>query len=78
VFATAVKKIDVFRHLRFLIKSAEDCLKREPSLVDLQNQATATSTVVRAMQSELAATRRQQDLDHAQVEEEKDGRKNET
>ncbi len=61
-----------------MLKSAEDLLKREPSLNDLQNQATATTTVVRAIQTELAATRRQQDLDHATGAEEKDGRKNET
>ena len=65
------------RHLRFLLKSAEDMLSYQPSLPDLQNQATVTQTEVQAIKSELAATTRKQALDHASLAEEKDGSTNE-
>jgi hypothetical protein len=66
-----------FRHLRFLLKSAEDMLKHQPSLTDLQNQATVTQTEVQAIKSELAATTRKQAIDHISLAKEKDGRTNE-
>ncbi len=64
------------RHLRFLIKSAEDMLKYQPSIVDLQNQASVTQTEIKAIRTELAATTQKQGKDHASIEEEKDGRLN--
>ncbi len=66
-----------FRHLRFLIKSADEMISRPPSLTSLQNDATVTKAVVRAIQDDLATTKQQQNLDHAQNAEEKDGRLNE-
>ena len=52
-------------------------LNHQPSLPDLQNQATVTQTEVQAIKSELAATTRKQALDHASLAEEKDGSTNE-
>jgi hypothetical protein len=60
-----------------LLKSAEEMLKRTPTITDLQNQATVSKTEVQAIQSELAETKRKQALDHASLAEEKDGRLNE-
>ncbi len=67
----------ILRHLRFLIKSAEDMLKYQPSIVDLQNQASVTQTEIKAIRTELAATTQKQGKDHASIAEEKDGRLNE-
>ncbi len=52
-------------------------LKHQPSITELQNQATVTKTEVQAIREELAETKRKQALDHATIEEEKDGRLNE-
>ncbi len=59
------------------MKAAEQMISSQPSLAELQNQQTVTTTVVRAMQAELATTKEKQALDHAKLEEEKDGRVNE-
>jgi hypothetical protein len=48
-------------------------LKHQPSLTDLQNQATVTQSEVQAIKSELAATTRKQAIDHISLAEEKDG-----
>jgi hypothetical protein len=63
--------------LRFLIKSAEDILKHQPTLTELQNQASVTKTEIKAIRTELAANAQQQKQDHASLEEERDGRLNE-
>jgi hypothetical protein len=60
-----------------LVRSAEELLNSQPSLSDLKNQQTVTTTVVKAIQSELASTTKNQALDRATVAEEKDGRLNE-
>ncbi len=52
-------------------------MKHQPSITELQNQATITKTEVQAIREELAETKRKQALDHATIEEEKDGRLNE-
>ncbi len=65
------------RHLRFLLRKADEAIQKVPTLTDLQNQATATTTVVQAMRTELANTTRKQSLDRASSAEEKDGRLNE-
>ncbi len=67
----------IYRHLRFLLRSAEEAIEKAPSLESLQNQANATKAEVQAIQTQLADTARQQALDHAKTEEEKDGRLNE-
>jgi hypothetical protein len=66
------------RHLRFLIKSAEELIRKPASLEELQNQAAVTKTVIRSIQTDLAATKEQQALAAAQAAEEKEGRQNET
>lgn len=63
--------------MRYLLKSADELLVKKPTVVELQNQATATSAVTSAMQSELAVVSANQGLDHATIQEEKDGRLNE-
>jgi hypothetical protein len=65
------------RHLRFLLRSAEDLIEKPPTLNEIQNEATATKAEIKAIQSELASTVQKQALDHASLEEEKDGRTNE-
>jgi hypothetical protein len=60
-----------------LVKSAEALISSQPSLADLQNQATVTTTVIRALQTQVASNTRKLDSDHASSAEEKDGRKNE-
>jgi hypothetical protein len=52
-------------------------LKYQPSIVDLQNQASVTQTEIKAIRTELAATTQKQGKDHASIAEEKDGRLNE-
>ncbi len=73
-----VHHMSFFRHLRFLLRSAEEAIEKAPSLESLQNQATVTKAEVQAIRTQLADTIRQQALDHAQNAEEKDGRLNET
>ncbi len=68
----------LLRYLRFLLKSAEESISKQPTLVELQNEATMTKTVVKAMQTELSTTKHKQALDRATIAEEKDGRLNET
>jgi hypothetical protein len=46
-------------------------------LTSLQNDASATKAVVRAIQDELTSTKQQQNLVQAQQAEEKDGQTNE-
>jgi hypothetical protein len=65
------------RHLRFLVKSADELIKRPPSLTSLQNDASTTKAVVRAIQDELTSAKQQQNLVQAQQAEEKDGQLNE-
>jgi hypothetical protein len=60
-----------------LLKAAEDLLQHQPTVVDLQNQATVTKSEVQAIRNELATNKRQQALDHASQAEERDGRLNE-
>jgi hypothetical protein len=65
------------RHLRFLVKSSDELINRPPSLTSLQNDASATKAVVRAIQDELTSAKQQQNLVQAQQAEEKDGQLNE-
>jgi hypothetical protein len=66
-----------FRHLRFLLRKADEAIQKVPTLTEIQNQATATNVVVQAIRTELASTTRKQSLDRASNAEEKDGRLNE-
>ncbi len=59
------------------MKSADELINRPPSLTSLQNDASATKAVVRAIQDELTSTKQQQNLVQAQQAEEKDGQLNE-
>jgi hypothetical protein len=59
------------------VKSADELINRPPSLTSLQNDASATKAVVRAIQDELTSTKQQQNLVQAQQAEEKDGQLNE-
>jgi hypothetical protein len=59
------------------LKSAEDLLQHQPTLTDLQNQATVTKSEIQAIRNQLATNTKQQALDHASQAEEKDGRLNE-
>jgi hypothetical protein len=61
-----------------LLKAVEELANKKPTLAELQNNATTTTAVTGAIQSELATVSEQQALDHATIQEEKDGRKNET
>jgi hypothetical protein len=65
-------------HLRFLLKAVEELASKKPTLAELQNNATTTAAVTGAIQSDLATVKEQQGLDHATIQEEKDGRQNET
>jgi hypothetical protein len=65
------------RHLRFLVKATETLINSQPTLSELQNQATVSTTVVRALQTQVASNTRQLQGDHASSAEEKDGRLNE-
>jgi hypothetical protein len=65
------------RHLRFLLKSAEELTSKKPSLAELQNQATTSTAVTGAIQSDLSVVKENQLIDHATIQEEKDGRLNE-
>ncbi len=69
--------LTIFRHLRFLLKSADELLAKKPTLVELQNQANTTTATTSALQSELAQVSANQNIDHASIQEEKDGRLNE-
>jgi hypothetical protein len=66
-----------FRHLRFLLKHAEELSSKKPTLVELQNQATTSTAVTSAIQSNLAVVAENQGIDHATIQEERDGRLNE-
>jgi hypothetical protein len=55
----------------------ERLINSQPSVAELQNQVTATATVVKSIQTQLATNTKQQNLDHASAAEEKDGRDNE-
>jgi hypothetical protein len=66
-----------FRHLRYLLKAAEELISKAPTVADLQNQATTSSAVTSAIRAELAVVVDNQNLDHAKTEEERDGRLNE-
>jgi hypothetical protein len=68
----------LFRHLRFLVKSAESLLNSQPTLAELQNQATVTTTVVRSLQTQVASNSQKINHDRASAAEERDGRLNET
>jgi len=69
--------ISFLRHLRFLIRTAEEAIQKVPTLTSIQNEATVSKAVVSSMQSELASLKQQRGIDHAKSEEEKDGRLNE-
>jgi hypothetical protein len=60
-----------------LLKCAEELTNRKPTLTELQNQATTSTAVTTAMQSELSTVVENQKVDHATIQEEKDGRLNE-
>jgi hypothetical protein len=66
-----------FRHLRYLLKAAEELISKAPTVAELQNQATTSSAVTSAIRAELAVVVDNQKLDHAKTEEERDGRLNE-
>ncbi len=70
--------ISIFRHLRFLLKSAAEMATKQPSPAQLQNQAMTQAAVTSAIQSELSTVSNNQAMDHATIAEEKDGRLNET
>jgi hypothetical protein len=61
-----------------LLKCAEELSTKKPTLAELQNQSTASAAVTGAIQSDLSAVKEAQILDHATIQEEKDGRANET
>jgi hypothetical protein len=67
----------VFRHLRFLLKCAEELTNKKPTLAELQNQATTSAAVTGAIQSDLSVIKENQLIDHATIQEEKDGHTNE-
>jgi hypothetical protein len=69
--------LNFFRHLRFLLRKADEAIQKVATLTEIQNQATATTTVVQALRTELASTTQKQSLDRANSAEEKDGRLNE-
>ncbi len=66
------------RHLRFLLRAAEEAINKAPTLEQLQNQAVAAKAELQSIRSELAATTQKQALESATNAEEKDGRQNET
>jgi hypothetical protein len=68
----------LYRHLRHLLKCAEELVNKAPTLAELQNQATTSTAVTNAIRAELAVVADNQNLDHAKSEEERDGRLNET
>jgi hypothetical protein len=65
------------RHLRFIVKCAEELANKQPTLAELQNQTTASAAVSGAIQSDLSEVKENQRQDHATIQEEKDGRLNE-
>ncbi len=65
------------RHLRHLLKTAEELINRAPTIAELQNQATTSTAVTSAIRAELAVVVDNQNMDHAKTEEERDGRLNE-
>ncbi len=67
----------ILRHLRCLLKSAEEALQHQPTLVELQNQTSVVKTEIQAIRTQLATNTHQQGLDHASAAEERDGRLNE-
>jgi hypothetical protein len=50
---------------------------KKPTLVELQNQATTSTAVTSAIQSDLTVVTENQKIDHATIQEERDGRLNE-
>jgi hypothetical protein len=67
----------ICRHLRYLLKWAEELINKKPTLAELQNQATTSTAVTSAVRAQLAVVADNQDLDHARTQEERDGRLNE-
>ncbi len=67
-----------FRHLRFLLRAAEEAINKAPTLEQLQNQAVAAKAELQSIWNELAATTQKQAVESATNAEEKDGRHNET
>ncbi len=60
------------------MKSAEALINSQPTVADLQNQATMSTTVVRALQTQVASNTQNIQIDRASAAEERDGRLNET
>jgi hypothetical protein len=60
------------------VKSAEALINSQPTVADLQNQATMSTTVVRALQTQVASNTQNIQIDRASAAEERDGRLNET
>ncbi len=59
------------------MKSAEEYLNKPSTVDSLQNQANLARGEIQAIRSELATVSRQVTRNHAEVQEEKDGGKNE-
>ncbi len=76
-FASSLLILCLHRHLRYLLKWAEELIAKQPSLAELQNQATTSVAVTDAIRAELTVVSTNQDLDHARTQEERDGRLNE-
>jgi hypothetical protein len=68
---------NIFSHLRFLLKCADELATKAPTLAELQNQATTATAVTSSIQSELSVVSENQNKDHATIQEERDGRLNE-
>ncbi len=60
-----------------MLKCAEELTNRKPTLAELQNRATTSAAVTGAIQSDLSVLKENQLIDHATIQEEKDGHTNE-
>ncbi len=77
ILAIKLFKINFFRHLRFVIKSAENAIANPPTLPSLSNTVAAQGAEIKAIKAQLATTTEEKDRDFAQQAEEADGRLNE-
>ncbi len=66
------------RYLRFIIRSADNLLSKPASLASLQNQATTSETRQAATEQDLSETKKLTLINCAKIEEEADGRLNES
>jgi hypothetical protein len=67
----------IFRHLRHLVRSAEQAIANPPSVAALGNGVAAQGAEIKAIKTQLSKTTAEKDLDYAKLAEEKDGRLNE-